>query len=138
MNQFFYAKPSGTYTIIFILRLITGLFLLYHGREVFDTVKLNEYMQWDMFKNSSSGKFLVYAGKGAEFVAGLLLLLGLFTRLAALLAIGTFGYIALFVGNGKIWGEDQHPFMFVLLGLLFLFAGPGKFSLDEMLFKKRR
>ncbi len=138
MNSFFSAKPSGIYTIIFVLRLITGFFLLYHGREVFDAEKMNEYIQWDMFKDSSSGKFLAYAGKGAEFVAGLLLSLGLFTRLAALLTICTLGYIAFFVGNGKIWADDQHPFMFVMLGLLFLFAGSGRFSLDEVLFKKRR
>lgn len=137
MNNFLSAKPYGTYTVIFILRVITGLFLVYHGREVFDAGKMNEYVQWDLFKNSSSGKFLVYLGKGAEFVAGVLLILGLFTRLAALITIGTLAYIAFFVGNGKIWADDQHPFMFVMLGFLFLFAGPGKFSLDGALFKRR-
>ncbi len=138
MNNFFSAKPPGTYTIIFILRVIIGLFLIYHGREVFDAAKMNEYAQWDMYKNSASGKLMVYAGKGAEFVAGVLLVVGLFTRVAALIIIGTFIYIPFFVGSGKIWADDQHPFMFVLMGLLFLFAGPGKFSMDEVLFKQRR
>ncbi|MEO7802098.1 MAG: DoxX family protein [Ginsengibacter sp.] len=138
MSNFFSAKPFGTYTVIFIVRVITGLFLIYHGREVFDAAKMNEYAQWDMFKNSPSGKFLVYLGKGAEFIAGILLTFGLFTRIGALITIGTLAYITFFIGNGKIWADDQYPFMFVLLGLLFLFAGPGKFSLDEVLFKQRQ
>ena len=75
--------------------------------------------------------------KGSEFVAGVLLLLGLFTRLACLITIATFAYIVFFVGNGKFWMDDQHPFMFVLFGLLFFFTGSGAVSLDAMLFKKK-
>jgi putative oxidoreductase len=45
-------------------------------------------------------------------------------------------YITFIVGGGKFWYEDQHPFMFALFGLLFLFTGPGAFNLDEVIFKK--
>jgi putative oxidoreductase len=79
-----------------------------------------------------------YLGKGAEFVAGVLLLPGLFTRVACLITIGTFAYISFFVGHGKVWMDDQHPFLFVLFGLLFFFTGPGALSLDGMLFKNKR
>jgi putative oxidoreductase len=65
------------------------------------------------------------------------LILGLFTRFAALITVGTFVYIVFFIGKGKFWMEDQHPFLFVLLGVLFLFTGPGSFSLDSKLFKSR-
>ena len=76
----------------------------------------------------------MYAGKAAELVAGILLTLGLFTRLGALICIGTLAYITFILGHGKFWYEDQHPFMFVLFGLLFLFSGPGAWSLDEWWF----
>ena len=110
--------------------------MIYHGYEVFDAEKMKGYLDWDMFKDSSSGKFMVYAGKAAEFVGGILLFIGLFTKIAALILIFTMAYIAFFVGNGKIWYEDQHPFLFVLLGLVFIFCGPGNWSVDKVIERK--
>ena len=95
------------------------------------------YEGWDNFKNSSFGVFLVYLGKASELVAGILLFFGLLTRLAALIMIVTLLYIALFVGHGKVWYDDQHPFLFVLLGFVFIFCGPGKWSIDNILFGKK-
>jgi uncharacterized membrane protein YphA (DoxX/SURF4 family) len=136
MKKFFSTQPMLFDGGLFLVRLILGFFMVYHGWEVFDKVKMADYASWDTFKNGSSPVFLVYLGKIAELVGGILLMLGLLTRLGALMIIFTMGYIALFVGHGKIWYEDQHPFMFVLLGLVFIFTGPGRFSLDAALSKK--
>lgn len=118
---------------IAIIRIIMGLFIAYHGMEVFDAEKMKVYTNWDNFKTSS---FMPYLGKGAEFLAGILLILGLFTRFAALLIIGTFAYITFVVGQGKFWMEDQHPFLFAVIGLMFFIIGPGDWSLDRKFFKK--
>jgi putative oxidoreductase len=98
---------------------------------------MNEYLKWDVFKDSSFGKMLVYAGKASELVSGVLLLLGLFTRIACVILICTMAYIAFFLGNGKIWYEDQYPFLFLLLGFIFIFTGPGSLSVDRLLFKNK-
>ena len=135
MKIFFSSSPLWQQQGIALVRIITGALLIYHGWEVFDEMKMNEYLKWEMFKNSS-GKLMVYAGKWAELIAGVLLFVGLFTRLAAILVIGTLGYIVFFVGNGRFWYEEQHPFLFVLLGLVFFFTGPGNLSLDKAIFKK--
>jgi putative oxidoreductase len=111
-----------------ILRIITGLLLVYHGKEVFDGALMGEYQKWTQFGGSA---WMPYLGKGAEFVAGLLLVAGFLTRIAAFITIGTFAYITFFIGGGKFWYEDQHPFMFLLLGALFLFAGGGLWSIDR-------
>jgi len=95
-----------------VIRIIIGCFLMYHGWEVFDKAKMDEYSAWDVFKKSSSPAFMAYLGKTAELVAGFLLAIGLFTRIAAVIIIGTFIYIPFFVGNGKILYEDQYPFLF--------------------------
>ena len=97
---------------------------------------MNSYLQWDMFKGPY-GKFMVYAGKATEFITGILLSLGLLTRVCAILMIGNFSYITFFVGQGRFWYEDQHPFMFALFGILFLFTGPGAWSLDGIIFNKK-
>lgn len=136
MNKFFSASPFWQQQGLGIIRIIVGLFMVYHGWEVFDGEKMKDYLTWDQFK-SSSAAFMVYMGKVAELTGGILLTLGLFTRLASLIIAGTMLYVSLFVGHGKIWYEDQHPFMFVLLAFVFFFTGPGKWSVDQLLFADR-
>ena len=136
MSTFFSASPYKLNTGLFIARAVLGIFLIYHGWEIFSKAKMDEYLTWDAFKRSSAGTTLVYAGKAAELVAGILLFVGLFTRIAALLVVGTLGYITFSLGNGVIWYNDQHPFLFVLFGILFLFTGPGTISMDHFLFKR--
>lgn len=138
MKRFFSAAPVAYEPGLFLIRVITGFFLAYHGWEVFDAQTMKGYFDWESFKGFSSPATMVYVGKGAELVAGVLLVFGLFTRLACVITILTLGYIAFFVGNGKIWYEDQHPFMFVLMGGVFFFTGGGRYSLDHILFSKRR
>jgi putative oxidoreductase len=135
MNRFLSSQPLVQDFGLGLVRIFIGAFLIYHGREVFDTVAMNKYLEWDIFKNSSR-KTMVYAGKASEFISGILLVLGLFTRIAALLVIGTLSYISFFLGNGEIWMDAQHPFLFVLFGVVFLFVGGGKLSLDNLIFKK--
>lgn len=136
MNRFFSSSPVWLNGGLFLIRAIVGCFLIYHGWEMFDQTKINNYLQWEQFSNSS-GKFMVYRGKTGELIGGILLLLGLFTRIGCLIIIGVMSYITFFLGKGIIWYDDQHPFLFVLIALAFFFTGPGNFSLDNLLFKKR-
>jgi putative oxidoreductase len=41
------------------------------------------------------------------------------------------------IGKGRVFMEDQHPFLFILLAFVFFFTGPGKWSLDYLLFERR-
>lgn len=137
MNKFLSSSPIWQQQGLGLIRMITGFLMIYHGYEVFDTETMNGYLTWDMFKGRSSGKFLVYAGKVAELIAGILLFIGLFTRLSAIVIAITMLSISLFVGKGRIWYEDQHPFLFVLLALVFVFTGPGDWSVDKSLSVKK-
>lgn len=130
MNYYANNTPSGNIGTA-IVRVITGLLLAYHGFEIFDTKLMYSYTQWDMFKELPIGLLLIYLGKGAELLAGILLVLGLFTKLASVITILTMLGIIFFIGNGKFWYEDQHPFLFVLLALIFFFNGGGRWSIDE-------
>ena len=137
MNTLFSSGPVWQTMGLPLVRVTLGIFLIYHGWEVFTESKMNEYLKWDSFKDSN-GKLMVYAGKIAELIAGILFVVGLFTRIASLLTIGVMCYIAFFLGNGIIWNNDQHPFLFVLLALVFFFTGPGNFSMDKLIFKNKR
>ena len=136
MNRFFSSAPVWQNTGLALVRITLGLFLVFHGWELFDTAKMNEYMGWDMFKRSSTLSVMVYLGKAAELVSGIMFIAGLLIRLASLMLICTMVYITFFVGHGKIWYEDQYPFLFVLLGFVFFFTGAGKLSMDHLLFNK--
>ena len=136
MNQFFLPAPILLTKGIAIIRIFVGLLLVYHGMEIFFPETMNSYLQWDMFKGPY-GKLMVYTGKTSEFICGVLLSLGLLTRVAALIMIGNFSYITFFVGEGRFWYEEQHPFMFALFGSLFLFTGPGAWSVDAIFFKRK-
>jgi putative oxidoreductase len=137
MKTLFSPQPINIKTVIGVLRIIIGAMMVYHGIEVFNAAQMKAYAQWDMFKNSSYPALMPYIGKSAEFLSGLLLLLGLFTRIGAAILILSMCYITFKIGHGKFWYEDQHPFMFILFGLLFFFAGPGKWSLDHIVFKPK-
>ena len=120
-----------------IVRIIFGALMVYHGYEIFRPEIMNSYLEWDMFKGPN-GKLMVYVGKTSEFIAGISVCFGLFTRLGCLLGMGTLSYITFFVGHGKFWYEDQHPFMFVLLGAVYFFNGPVAWSLDGLISKRNR
>ena len=137
MNKIFSSSPIWQQQGLGLIRIITGFFMIYHGFEVFDAETMNGYLTWDMFKERPSGKFLIYSGKIAELVAGVLLFIGLFTRLSAIVIAVTMLSISMFVGKGRIWYEDQHPFLFVLLALVFVFTGPGSWSVDKSLSQRK-
>jgi len=138
MHKFFSPQPIWQAAGLALVRILTGGFMAYHGGEIIDTATMKGYFDWEAFKGFASPATMVYLGKGMELVMGLLLMLGLFTRVAALGIAITMSYITFFVGHGQVWYSDQHPFLFVLLAILFFCCGPGALSLDALLFSKTK
>ncbi len=138
MNQFFSPTPIAQNYGIAIVRIITGILLVWHGWESFDAEKMNMYSTWFVERKYSNPQIWAYSGKIAELLAGISFTLGLFTRLASVAAIAAFtGVIFLLGDKGKIFQGDQHPFLFILLAVVFLFTGPGAMSADGLVFKKK-
>lgn len=138
MKKFFFsAAPIWPNSALGIVRIIVGILLVYHGWETFDAEKMKMYTGWFVERNYTNPSAWAYAGKVAELLAGIGFVLGLFTRLASLAAIAAFAGIIFILGDkGKIFQGDQHPFLFILFAIIFLFTGPGALSLDRMFFKK--
>jgi putative oxidoreductase len=138
MNRFFSSSPLAPDFGLLLVRSITGIMLVWHGFETFDAEKMKMYTGWFVERKYASPEIWAYAGKVAELLAGIGFILGLFTRLAALASIAAFAGIIFILGSkGKIFEGDQHPFLFIVISLVFLFAGPGKFSLDHLFFSKK-
>jgi putative oxidoreductase len=138
MNSFFSSKPIAQDYGIALVRIVTGILLVWHGWECFDAEKMKTYTGWFVERKYSNPEVWAYAGKIAELLAGIGFVLGLFTRLASVASIAAFAGIIFILGDkGKIFQGDQHPFLFILLALVFFITGPGVLSLDEMFFKKK-
>lgn len=74
----------------------------------------------------------------AEFAGGLLIALGLLTRPAALLVVLHFITVILVVHAGDPFGDRELPLFFLTAALLFLLAGPGRYSVDAALHDRAR
>lgn len=136
MAKLFSPAPLFKNEGLAIIRIVTGLLMAYHGLEVFNSAKIAEYANWDSIKNMPMPLFMAYLGKGLELITGLCFVFGIFTRIAAILMAANMLFICFKIGNGKFWYDDQHPFLFAVLAIVFFFAGPGNFSLDKLWFDK--
>ncbi len=137
MYQFFSSSPFSLNGAIATVRMITGLLMIYHGYEVFDDEKMKVYFEWHVFQELPAPVLMIFIGKIIELIAGILLTIGFLTRIGALLLLFVMIYITFFIGQGKFWYEDQHPFLFILLSIVFLFYGGGRYSLDHILFSSK-
>lgn len=135
VNKLFSPLPLWQDSGLAALRIITGLMMMYHGWEIFDSAVINDYATWDMIKTLPAPLTMVYLGKGLELVTGLCFVLGLFTRISALLMAVNMLFICFKIGNGKFYYQDQHPFLFAMIAMVFFFTGPVKWSLDKLWFK---
>lgn len=138
MNELFSPQPLWQTNGLVFLRVFTGLLMAYHGLEVFDEKTIKGYTEWEVIKKLPSPLLMVYIGKGLELLTGVFLTIGLFTRLSALFMFIDMMFICFKVSDGKFWYENQHPFIFGLLALVFFFTGPVKWALDFGLFKQKK
>jgi putative oxidoreductase len=74
----------------------------------------------------------------AEFGGGLLIALGLFTRPTSFVVAVHFTIVVLLAHAGDPFGRRELPLFFFVAALLFLFAGPGRYSADAELGRRVR
>jgi len=136
-NALFSPAPLWQNNGLALLRIIIGLLMAYHGLEIFDREKMLPYLEWDVVKSLPAPETMVYLGKSLELITGICFVFGLFTRIAALFMAIDMLFICFKIGGGKFYYEDQHPFLFAMIALVFFFTGPVKWSLDKIWFGKR-
>lgn len=131
-------RPVG----LLLVRVVVGGILMAHGfPKLFDNA-----MYLERFSQMGFPAWAVYAAGAVEFFGGLLLVVGLFTRIAAFLIAGEF-FVAfvrvhwqaaergLFGFLGR--GGDEYPLVLSVLAFLLLTVGAGAISLDRLVFKDR-
>ena len=129
---------TGHATGLLILRLVFGLVLIYgHGFEKMAVVLSGQEIQFmDPIGIGASTSY--YMAAFAEGVCAILLILGLFSRIATLILSINFLVIFIFhafmIGDGFDVLELRFFYLFSFIALTL--TGPGKLSLDHLLFRR--
>ncbi len=138
MKQRLFNSFGEWHTGILLVRIMTGLITLHYGLELFNPDKMLGYQQWLTDIHFPLPVLMARVGKATELAGGGLLMIGLFTRLISIPLIITMGVVTFIMGKGNIFADEQLPFLLILLCLVFLSAGGGIWSVDYLLFDKKR
>ena len=120
-----------------ILRVIAGITIFKFGLEFFEEDKMNGYRDWLTDLHFPVPMIMAYIGKICELAGGVLLALGLFTRLITLLLVINMFVVVFIMGKPAFFDGDS-PFLLLLIFLHFLFTGPGNWSLDYLFFRPKK
>jgi putative oxidoreductase len=124
--------------LLSLLRFVVGFLFICHGSS-----KLFNVLGGSMGsgKAAALGSLMWYSGV-IEFVGGILLLVGLFTQVAALIiAIEmVVAYIKVHVPRGPwpLLNRGELPVVYCFLLLYLVSVGAGRFSLDRVVLRRRR
>lgn len=117
---------------VFIIRIAVAFYIFKHSLELFDIQILIKFLTEINFPFPV---FSAYTAKIIEFVGAILLAVGLFTKFITPLLITIMVGVIYTMSGGDIFNGEL-PFLFALHFALFFFIGPGKWSLDYLLFDK--
>ncbi len=122
-------------TAMLLLRLAVGGIMMHHGYSKligFGIIK-NSFMNFLGIGSTMSLALVVFA----EFFCALFIVLGLFTRFAAIALIICMAVAFFMAHNGIIFGEKggETALLYLIGYSVLLLVGPGKISVDSMIGK---
>lgn len=118
-----------------IVRVLAGGIIISFGFEISSAETMGGYTQWLTDVGVPAPRFMAHVGKVAELGCGALLVLGLFTRLASIPLMITMAVINFVMLDGNL---RESPFFLLLLFATFFFVGGGRYSLDEVMRKRKK
>ena len=138
-------KQPGIWNVLLLLtRLWLAYAMIKSGNCVLDIISSPEerifFKKW--FGEELHFPFpviMAFLAKGAEFIGGIFLAAGLFTRVAASFVAFTMLVATLTANLGENFNVDGgFTISYCLFALIFILWGGGKYSLDYLVFKKYR
>lgn len=139
MRRFLFDRPTHTPITdlgLLGLRLFAGLALaVFHGTGKFPPP--------DWFVGAVTGMGLpapaafAWVGTVAELAGGLLLAIGLLTRPVAIFVLAHFLMVVTLAHAGDPLPDRELAMFYGMTAFLFALAGPGRYSLDAIVFKRR-
>ena len=120
-------------TAMLLLRIVAGGLMLKHGYDkmVHFEETASHMMNFMGIGSKATTALLIFA----EFFCSLLIIIGLFTRLACIPLIIAMTVALVKAHNADFLGEGQMAALYLLCFVVLLFTGPGKVSVDSMIGK---
>lgn len=122
---------------LLILRTGVALMMLTHGYPKLLRLLSDEPVSFATILGMSA-TFSLALAVFAEFLCSLLIFFGLGTRLASVPLIVTMAVAAFHVHSEDPFSRKEKALLFLLIFVVLLFTGGGKFSIDHLLVKKKR
>jgi putative oxidoreductase len=127
-------SPAAFNIAFFLLRFVFGATMFIghgYGKLVHFSERKEHFVDFLGLGSTTTLLLVIFA----ECFCSVFIVLGLFTRLAAIPLCIAMGY-ALFISNGgDIFGDGESAGHFLTVFLLLLLCGPGKWSVDGMIAK---
>lgn len=121
---------------LLIVRVFVGFAMISHGfpklQQLFSGEEIKFY---DLL--GIGPKITLILAVFAEFVCSLFLILGLFTRIAVFFLFVTMIIAGFVVHFTDEFSKREISLLYLSLYAIFITAGPGKFSIDAMISKRR-
>ncbi|MBS1762689.1 MAG: DoxX family protein [Bacteroidetes bacterium] len=137
---FIYTDWKQGYDIgLMIIRVVLALVLFYgHGFEKISVILSGQQIHFmDPIGIGANTSF--YMAGFAEGICSILLIFGLFSRFASLIL--AIDFIVIFIFHAFISGDGfqvlELRFLYLFTFIALIFTGPGRFSLDYLLFRKK-
>lgn len=117
-------------TAMLLLRLGVGILMMAHGYDklIHFSKYQHDFMNFLGIGSTMSLALVIFA----EFFCSLFLILGLFTRLAAIPLIIATCVMVFKAHNSDIFGDGETAALYLTTYLVLLFVGPGRVSVDSM------
>ncbi|MCX6314066.1 MAG: DoxX family protein [Sphingobacteriales bacterium] len=135
MRKLFSSKYSaGAFNAAMLfLRLAFGILMMNHGYQklLHFADKQHSFMNFLGMGSTLSLLLVIFA----EFFCALFIILGLFTRLAAIPLIIATCVMVFKVHNGDVFGDGETATLYLTGFLVLLLVGPGRVSVDSMIGK---
>lgn len=118
-----------------LLRISVAIFMLSHG--ITKIINFNELI--NLFPNSIGlgSEFSIILVIFAEVFCSVLIFIGFITRLAAIPEIITMLVVSFLYNNSISFAEIELPLLYFLIFIIVLILGPGKYSIDYLIFRQK-
>ena len=138
MNYFTSTKsnPLIIDIVLLVTRIFVGFAMLSHGYPKLQDLLSGEEIQFFSFLGLSDKTSLILA-VFAEFVCSIFIILGLFSRFAVFFLIITMAVAGLIVHSGDPFQKREASLLYLSVYLMLFAFGPGKYSVDAMIGRKR-
>lgn len=137
LSFIFKSKPNYVNFGLLVYRLALGISMFYHGYLKYLSGAEGLYKVGAMLAPlgvPGGYEILGTMAAYAEMIGGVLIAIGLFTRIGSLLLIGTLAVATILSLSGSFFSWD-YPSQMGFGALMLFFAGAGRYSLDKALFK---